>query len=94
MLVGDEVLVVVTTGVGVGVVFTQFKQNGFNKLYLSFNILALCCTSGMVKGLAYIEKDEIPPSKVPAKFCSIRMFVVRALRLVPLKILGGNNSGS
>lgn len=52
VLVGDEVLVVVTVGVGVingvivgvgvGVEFIQFKQNGFKKLYLGFNILALC----------------------------------------------------
>ena len=37
---------------------------------------------------------EIPPSKVPAKYFSKRMFVVRADRLVPLNILSGNNSGS
>jgi len=37
---------------------------------------------------------DIPPSKVPAKFCSIKIFVVKALKLVPLKIFGGNHSGS
>jgi hypothetical protein len=37
---------------------------------------------------------EIAPSKVPAKFCSINIFVVKALKLVPLKIFSGNNSGS
>jgi hypothetical protein len=29
-------------GVGVGVIVVQSKQYGFNKLYLSFKILALC----------------------------------------------------
>lgn len=39
-------------------------------------------------------KVEIPPSKVPAKYFSKRMFVVRADKLVPLNMLSGNSSGS
>ena len=94
VFVGVIVNVGVIEGVGVGVESIQSKQKGFKKLYFVLSILALCCTSGIVRGFAYIENDDIPPSKVPAKFCSIRMFVVKVLRLVPLKIFGGNNSGS
>jgi hypothetical protein len=72
----------------------QLGQSGLNKLNLVFNMSKLCLTSGADNGETYILNWEMPPSKVPAKLCSIKMFVVRAESDVPLNTLLGNNSGS
>jgi hypothetical protein len=72
----------------------QLGQSGSNKLNVGFSIEKLCLTSGAESGETYILNWDIPPSKVPAKFCSINMFVVRADNEVPLNTLLGNNSGS
>jgi hypothetical protein len=102
--VGVFVGVIVFVGVGVGKIvyvkslskhgMLQFGQSGLNKLNFVFSNSKLCFTSGADKGETYILNCEIPPSNVPAKLGSIKMFVVRAERDVPLNTLFGNNSGS
>ncbi len=65
----------------------QSGQSGFNILNVSFNIKKLCFTSGADNGSTYILNCEIPPSNVPAKFCSNNMFVCK-----PAKDVVFNNS--
>jgi hypothetical protein len=102
--VGVIVFVGVFVGVGVGKivyvkssskhVILQLGQSGLNKLNFVFSNSKLCFTSGADKGETYILNCEIPPSKVPAKLGSIKMFVVSDDNEVALKTLLGNNSGS
>jgi hypothetical protein len=72
----------------------QLGQSGLNKLNLVFNISKLCLISGADNGETYILNWEIPPSKVPAKLGSIKIFVVSDDNDVALNTLFGNNSGS
>ena len=72
----------------------QLGQSGLNKLNLVWSNSKLCFTSGADNGETYILNCEIPPSKVPAKLGSIKMFVVSAESDVPLNTLFGNKSGS
>ena len=57
----------------------QSGQSGLNILKSSFNNLKLCLTSGADNGDTYILNWEIPPSKVPPKFCSNNILVVNPL---------------
>ena len=61
---------------------------------MSFNNLKLCFISGADNGETYILNWDIPPSKVPAKFCSINILVFRPENVVPLKSFVGKHSGS
>ena len=72
----------------------QSGQSGLNILNFSFNKRKLCLTSGADNGVVYILNCEIPPSNVPAKFCSIKMLVLSPDNDEPLNTLFGNDSGS
>ena len=72
----------------------QFGQSGLNILKVVLLILKLCLISGEERGSTYILNCEIPPSKDPAKFCSINILVLNPLKVVPLKSEFGKHSGS